>query len=213
MPDPLSANDPIYDVASDVYARGDVVLRPPPAPDFEGLPPRPPIDTRRDARIDIANLEAELGAAREEEEKATAALATLRERQVAEQETPEWRGLIAELLALDREETLMQDAFPADRRRRQAELRSRVERDPERLRAALGLAVDQAASTIRNEEGRLIAERARAAQLDAAEALYNRRELEHAARLVYWGIAGDGDVRRLTEGGVDAAKVPKRKTL
>lgn len=41
MADPVSCNDPIYDGASDLYARGDVVLRPPVAADFAGLPPRP----------------------------------------------------------------------------------------------------------------------------------------------------------------------------
>jgi hypothetical protein len=207
---PLSASDPIYDAGSDLYTRGEIVEHPPSVPDFEGLPPGPHPEQIRDVQIDLHNSRAEVQAARQVEGKGNLNLAAFLERRQAESETVEWQGALAELASLDHQASIMAEGFPQDREQRRSELRERLELKPERDEAALRLAAAQQKGIIGDCEGRVIFDQRRLEQLEEAQRRYARRELEHAARRAYWGVADEGDARRLREGGADAGRVPKR---
>ncbi len=210
MADQINAGDPIYDGTSDLYGRGDVVLHPPSAPDFGGLPARPLSDALRDIRVDSHNREAELGVARQQRARYAAHLASLDIERLSGEESEDVQAGLARLAALDLEAEMLGDQFPTAHAKEQGELRERLETTPARLAALLQAKVDLEAGREEGLKAEIASHQERLKQLETVEGLYQRREIEHAARRVHWGVGDEGDLRRLRDAGVDLDRIPKR---
>jgi len=207
----ISASDPIYGAGSDLYTRGEIVERPPSAPDFEGLPPRPSADAVRDIRIDLENGRAALAQSRQARAKYAAHLISLEIAAERGAEDEATQAALARLAALDIEAELMADAFPAAREEERSQLREQFVTSPERLASVLEAKVGLEAAREEQFKGQAAFDEQRLKAVDAAEARYQRRELEYSARLLFWGVATNGDMRRLRQGGADAGRIPARQ--
>jgi hypothetical protein len=199
-----------YRAESPTYTRGEVVTRPPVAPDLTGLPPRPSGEQMAEVAVNISNLEAEIAAARQEAVQAGQHLAALAERDLAREDDLEVQAEAAELAALEWERELMQSAFPADRAQRLKELQGRLE-DHERQATVLKARIDWAEGRVQDLLGRLEFERQRKQRLEAAEAAHRQAETVAAAQRAYWGTASERDLRLLSEAGVDVRQTPRRR--